>query len=297
MKLKSISPKAAVHREIKKPFILTKAALALCAAVILVPHSMEANENTLSRSDAKFIKNEVAAGRAQVKVAQLGVEKAESSEVRAFAERVFTTHTKANEELSKFDDAKDDDIASEIKPAHASTFQKLEKANGVEFDRAFVSEIVSSHKQNIGDFEELSKKTENSDLKTRIDQMIPEFKANLARAEQLNSGFSTSAPADPTNTAFNKRDRDDKTLTPLDQGSSKSDVEITTQVRKAIIANKDMSVNAQNVKIITVNGRVTLRGPVNNADEKRIIAEIAGRIVNSDHVDNQIDLKSDSETN
>jgi len=58
-----------------------------------------------------------------------------------------------------------------------------------------------------------------------------------------------------------------------------------------------MSVNAQNVKIITKNGQVTLRGPVDSADEKRIISEIAGRIVHSDQVDNQLDLKSASVTN
>jgi osmotically-inducible protein OsmY len=102
---------------------------------------------------------------------------------------------------------------------------------------------------------------------------------------------STITSTESTNTAVNKRDVDDKNLTPLDQGSSQSDVEITTQIRKAIIAHKTMSVNAQNVKVITLNGKVTLRGPVNTSEEKRFIGEIVSRIVHPDKLDNQLDAK------
>ena len=50
--------------------------------------------------------------------------------------------------------------------------------------------------------------------------------------------------------------------------------------------------NAKNVKIITNEGHVTLRGPVNSADEKRLIGEIALRIVSSEHADNQLEVRS-----
>ena len=59
------------------------------------------------------------------------------------------------------------------------------------------------------------------------------------------------------NTARNVRDRNDRTLTPLDQGNSQADVNTTAQIRKEIIAGKNMSVNARNVKIITIDGRST----------------------------------------
>ena len=51
-----------------------------------------------------------------------------------------------------------------------------------------------------------------------------------------------------------------------------------------------MSINGKNVKIITRNGRVTLRGPVNSSDEKRQIGDIADRIAQSDNVDNQLEV-------
>ena len=68
----------------------------------------------------------------------------------------------------------------------------------------------------------------------------------------------------------------------------------TAQIRKEIIAGKDMSVNAQNVKIITNIGKVTLRGAVNSDAEKRLIGEIAGRVASADNVTNQLDVKSDA---
>jgi osmotically-inducible protein OsmY len=74
-------------------------------------------------------------------------------------------------------------------------------------------------------------------------------------------------------------------------------VETTAQIRKEIIAEKSMSVNARNVKIITKDGQVTLRGPVNSAEEKRLIGEIADRIARSGNVDNQLEVKLTTSSN
>jgi osmotically-inducible protein OsmY len=52
-----------------------------------------------------------------------------------------------------------------------------------------------------------------------------------------------------------------------------------------------MSVNAKNVKVITNKGKVTLRGPVNTAEEKRFIGDIANRIASIENVDNQLEVK------
>jgi osmotically-inducible protein OsmY len=49
-------------------------------------------------------------------------------------------------------------------------------------------------------------------------------------------------------------------------------------------------VRRPNVKIITLDGRVSLRGPVNTAEEKRLIGEIADRIAHFENVDNQLEV-------
>jgi osmotically-inducible protein OsmY len=105
----------------------------------------------------------------------------------------------------------------------------------------------------------------------------------------VNSG--TNAVADVSNSALNARDRNDQTLTPGDQGNNSADFDTTRRIRKEITSTKDMSVSARNVKIITSNGRVTLRGPVKTEQEKQLIGEIASRIAQPANVDNQLEVK------
>lgn len=118
----------------------------------------------------------------------------------------------------------------------------------------------------------------------------PGYVGGVYRAYQVEPYFTTDTMTDTDNTRQNVRDRDSRTLTPLDQGSSKADVNTTAQIRKEILADKNMTVNARNVKIITKNGQVTLRGPVNTAEEKSLIGEIANRIASSKNVNNQLEV-------
>jgi hypothetical protein len=119
----------------------------------------------------------------------------------------------------------------------------------------------------------------------------PRYAGSVYGAYKVEPYFTTDETADADNTRINVRDRQDQTLTPLNQGNSKADVATTAQIRKEILAAKDMSVNAQNVKIITIDGQVTLRGPVNTAEEKRLIREIADRSTHSGDVDNQLEVQ------
>lgn len=96
---------------------------------------------------------------------------------------------------------------------------------------------------------------------------------------------------DVNNTAVNARDRDQSTKTPLDQNENKKDIEITAAIRKKVI-NTKMSTAAHNVKIITQEGKVTLRGPVESAEEKQQIAEIAAAVVGSASVVNELDVEA-----
>ena len=101
-----------------------------------------------------------------------------------------------------------------------------------------------------------------------------------------------AAERDADNTARNRRDRDHRSVDPLDQSNSRADVETTARIRSSLVANDRLSTNAKNVKIITRDGQVTLRGPVNSEEEKRIIADLAaeaapGRVTNNLEVTNR----------
>ena len=98
------------------------------------------------------------------------------------------------------------------------------------------------------------------------------------------------APTAPDNTGRNVRDRGGATLTPGDQSETEADRTLTQRIRQAVVADDALSTTAKNVKIITVNGVVTLRGPVKTMAEKRTIEATAQQLAGADKVDSQLEL-------
>lgn len=91
----------------------------------------------------------------------------------------------------------------------------------------------------------------------------------------------------PDDTAQNKAHN----TTADSQSNASEDRHTTAQIRKAIMADKSLSTYAHNVKIITVNGAVTLKGPVQTEDEKQKVASDAASVVTADKVSNELTVK------
>jgi osmotically-inducible protein OsmY len=123
------------------------------------------------------------------------------------------------------------------------------------------------------------------------------FLATLPFAFAGGSGFAAAGNAEskasqyaPDNTGRNLRDVKGGPLTPEDQSKNQGDEKLTQQVRQAIVRDHSLSTNGKNIKIITVAGRVTLRGPVSSDPEKASIDATAKQIAGADHVDNQLEV-------
>ena len=95
----------------------------------------------------------------------------------------------------------------------------------------------------------------------------------------------------PDNTAINERDRSGETQTSGDQSNSSADLKITQAIRQALMKDSELSATAKNIKIITNNGHVTLRGPVKTAQEKAKIDQLAKSAAGGAQIDNQLDVK------
>lgn len=97
---------------------------------------------------------------------------------------------------------------------------------------------------------------------------------------------------DANNTAMNERDRYGNTMTADRQREgTRSDVEITREIRQQIVKDDSFSSAAKNVKIITKNGIVNLRGPVENATERSKIGSIARKSAGVTNVENSLEIK------
>jgi osmotically-inducible protein OsmY len=98
--------------------------------------------------------------------------------------------------------------------------------------------------------------------------------------------MSEQAPA-PDNSKVNA----DHRKTADNQTNASADRLTTAKVRKAIMADKSLSTFAHNIKIITTNGQVTLKGPVKSDDEKQRIASDIADMVPADSLTNQLTVK------
>ena len=110
------------------------------------------------------------------------------------------------------------------------------------------------------------------------------------------SAFSLAAlagneKAEPDNTAINERDRSGETKTSGDQANSSADLKTTQAIRQALMKDEELSMTAKNIKVITANGHVTLRGPVKTAQEKAKIDQLAKSAAGGAKIDNQLDVK------
>jgi hyperosmotically inducible protein len=99
----------------------------------------------------------------------------------------------------------------------------------------------------------------------------------------------------PDNTKTNERDRSGDTQTSGDQSNSSADLKVTQAIRQALMKDGELSTTAKNIKIITANGQVTLRGPVKNAQEKAKVDQIARSAAGGAQIDDQLDVRESKE--
>jgi hyperosmotically inducible periplasmic protein len=110
------------------------------------------------------------------------------------------------------------------------------------------------------------------------------------------SAISLAAVADDDkskadNTAINERDRSNETKTSGDQSNTPADLKVTQAIRRALMKDSELSTTAKNVKVITANGQVTLRGPVKTAQEKAKISQLAKSASGGAQIVDQLDIK------
>jgi hyperosmotically inducible periplasmic protein len=119
------------------------------------------------------------------------------------------------------------------------------------------------------------------------------FFAQFSAGDNLSSSTRASSDASsvpPNDSGRNIRDRGSDAVTPFTQSSNPADVEMTRQIRRALMNDNTLSTTARNVKVISVGGTVILRGPVKSEHEKVAIAHKALQIAGSGHVNDQLEI-------
>jgi hyperosmotically inducible protein len=109
----------------------------------------------------------------------------------------------------------------------------------------------------------------------------------LAPAQEPASKASPAAD----NTKVNERDRSQTEPTADQQKENRSDRDITQQIRQSIMKDKSLSTYAHNIKVVTQDGQVTLKGPVRSEDEKKAIEAKAAEVAGDGKVTSELNIK------
>jgi hyperosmotically inducible protein len=104
-----------------------------------------------------------------------------------------------------------------------------------------------------------------------------------AIAQQPPSNTTQTAP---DNTKVNNTDQ----LNASSQKNSKHDLAITRDIRRALVKDKNLSTYAHNVKVITSNGEVTLKGPVRSEEERKAVEAKAVEVAGQGRVANELTI-------
>jgi hyperosmotically inducible periplasmic protein len=128
-------------------------------------------------------------------------------------------------------------------------------------------------------------------LASKIGQCLALLGATLFLSASLVAGTAPQEqqPA-PDNTKTNQGDANKGAVTAEQQKMNPADRNTTRQIRSAIYKDKSLSTYAHNIKVITQDGKVTLKGPVRTADEKAGIEAKAAAVVGAENVTNQLQV-------
>jgi putative membrane protein len=155
-----------------------------------------AASSMMTASPASFSKDAAEGGMAEVKLGQLAAKNAKDPEVKKFGQMMVTDHGKANDELKALAAKKNWQLPADI-GSHQSTYDKLSKLNGADFDKEYVDNMVSDHEADLKEFQRQADNGSDPELKafaakgvTMIQRHLDAIKAIQAK---MNGGGGTSS--------------------------------------------------------------------------------------------------------
>ena len=149
----------------------------------------------LSKDESTFVKEAAEGGMMEVQLGKLAQEKAADDKVKQFGKRMEQDHSKVNDELKKIAADKGVQLSMDLDKKHKTNVDKLTKLSGTAFDKQYINDMVSDHKEDIKKFQRVADKGKDPDLKQFASQTLPTLKEHLRLAEstaqQAKSGGKT----------------------------------------------------------------------------------------------------------
>ncbi|MFD0752165.1 DUF4142 domain-containing protein [Mucilaginibacter calamicampi] len=139
--------------------------------------------------DAKFVVDAGNGGMTEVELSKLAQQKATNAKAKEYADMMVMDHSKANEELKALAKAKNVTLPDSLNADSKKAWADLNAKTGKDFDKAYVSTMVSEHKKTVAMFESASKDLKDAELKAFVDKTLPTLKGHLDKITAINDGM------------------------------------------------------------------------------------------------------------
>ena len=142
--------------------------------------------STASPEDKEWVAQAGLAGLAEVQMGNLALQKAQNADVKAFAQRMVTDHTKSNEELVQLTSAKGLTLATELSGEPKAGLDHLMSLSGAEFDKAYMQHMVADHDKAVALFTTGSTSAQDADIKAFATKTLPTLQEHAKLAQEVN---------------------------------------------------------------------------------------------------------------
>jgi putative membrane protein len=140
---------------------------------------------TAFAADSSFLKDATEGGIMEVKLGQLAQTNASSQAVKDFGQRMVTDHGKMGEDVKMVASRENVNLPTSESMMQKMTYERLSHKTGVDFDKAYIEDMVKDHKADIAAFEKEVNSGSDSDAKAVAQKALPIIREHLRMAQQI----------------------------------------------------------------------------------------------------------------
>jgi putative membrane protein len=158
---------------------------ALAAGIGVVQAQQSADR--IKSADSAFVTKAAEGGMAEVQMGQLATQRASNSKVKEFGQRMVDDHTKANDQLKQIASRKGLSLPSDMNAKQRSTYNRLSRLSGNEFDRAYMQDMVTDHQEDVAEFQREADNGGDPDVKSFAGSTLPTLQQHLRLAQDTRA--------------------------------------------------------------------------------------------------------------
>jgi putative membrane protein len=170
--------------------------LATCLATVLPALGFAADKGDTDITSQDFVKRAAQANLAEIKVSQLAEQKAQSPEVKQFAQKMIEDHTKASADLAALAKTKNLKVPDDTDMMHKASMKMLQAKSGDSFDSAYMEQMNKDHQKVIDLFQSASAAPKvDKELQAFASKMLPKLEQHHQLVAQVEAQMPTMSAA------------------------------------------------------------------------------------------------------